>query len=62
MLVKLTYSWVRHMVSVQFRAINEEAVAEGGKPATAEPLLLGITRGELEHRELYLCSLFPRDY
>ncbi|RMH20459.1 MAG: DNA-directed RNA polymerase subunit beta' [Gemmatimonadetes bacterium] len=32
---------------VEFREVNERAVAEGRKPARAEPLLLGITKASL---------------
>src|SRR5690606_18222691 len=30
-----------------FEAVNEQVMKEGGKPATAEPLLLGITKVSL---------------
>ena len=31
----------------EFRAINQKAIAEGRKPATAEPMVLGITQASL---------------
>ena len=31
----------------EFHAINEKAMAEGRKPATAEPMVLGITQASL---------------
>jgi DNA-directed RNA polymerase subunit beta' len=31
----------------EFREVNQKAMAEGGKPARAEPLLLGITKASL---------------
>ena len=33
--------------SFEFEALNEKAVAEGGAPATARPMLLGITKASL---------------
>ena len=32
---------------IEFAAVNEKAIAEGRKPATAEPLVLGITQASL---------------
>ena len=41
-----------------FHAENEKVKAEGGKPATAEPLLLGITKGSLATESFISASSF----
>ncbi len=44
----------------EFEQENLKVTREGGKPAQAAPVLLGITKASLEHRVLYLGSLVPR--
>jgi len=41
-----------------FEAANEEVVSQGGKPATAEPLLLGITKASLSTESFISASSF----
>ncbi len=41
-----------------FNEANEKAVAEGGKPATAEPMLLGITRASLSTESFLSAASF----
>ena len=35
----------------EFEDKNRQVLAEGGEPATALPVLLGVTKASLEHRE-----------
>ncbi|MEM7166294.1 MAG: DNA-directed RNA polymerase subunit beta' [Planctomycetota bacterium] len=42
----------------RFRRINEEIVAQGKKPATAEPLLLGITKASLQSESFISAASF----
>jgi len=43
---------------VEFDEANEKAVAEGGKPATASPVLLGITKASLQTRSFISAASF----
>jgi len=42
-----TYLYGEEVSKKAFHAQNQKVVSEGGKPATAEPLLLGITKASL---------------
>ncbi len=42
------YLWGDQVDRSTFNKVNEEIVANGGKPAEAEPVLLGITKASLE--------------
>ncbi|MGE3163342.1 MAG: DNA-directed RNA polymerase subunit beta' [Planctomycetota bacterium] len=42
----------------RFRRINEEIVAQGKKPATGEPLLLGITKASLQSESFISAASF----
>jgi DNA-directed RNA polymerase subunit beta' len=42
------YLWGDQVDRTNFKRINAEIVANGGKPAEAEPVLLGITKASLE--------------
>jgi len=44
--------------AVEFNHINEEIVAEGGEPARAEPVLLGITKAALNTESFLSASSF----
>jgi len=46
----------------QFDAENERVVAAGGKPATGEPLLLGITKASPLHRVVHLRVVVPGNH
>ena len=43
---------------LQFRMENEKALAEGGKPATASPLLMGITKSALQSESFISAASF----
>src|SRR3989454_9264019 len=43
-----------------FRDVNERAVKKGGKPATSEPLLLGITKSSLTTQSFISAASFQR--
>jgi len=45
---------------VQFRDENERVIAEGGRPATAEPLLLGITKASLSTESFIAAASFQQ--
>ncbi len=45
---------------VQFREENERVNAEGGRPATAEPLLLGITKASLSTESFIAAASFQQ--
>ena len=47
--------WLRFS---QFQALNDEIVEEGGQPAQAEPVLLGITKGALNTESFLSASSF----
>ncbi len=42
------YLWGDQVDRTEFKQINAEIIANGGKPAEAEPVLLGITKASLE--------------
>ena len=42
------FLWGDQVEKVDFESANEEVVEQGGKPAEAEPVLLGITKASLE--------------
>ena len=46
----------------EFNQINEEILAQGGEPATAMPVLLGITKASLETDSLPLGGVVPGDH
>jgi len=43
---------------LEFEQINERTVAEGKKPATAVPILLGITKASLQTRSFFSAASF----
>src|SRR5690606_3303318 len=43
---------------LDFDALNEKALAEGRKPATAMPVLLGITKASLQTRSFFSAASF----
>jgi DNA-directed RNA polymerase subunit beta' len=43
-----TYLWGDQVEKVDFALVNKEIIDQGGKPAEAEPVLLGITKASLE--------------
>jgi len=45
---------------IQFRDENERVIAEGGRPATAEPLLLGITKASLSTESFIAAASFQQ--
>ncbi|MCB0218771.1 MAG: DNA-directed RNA polymerase subunit beta' [Chrysiogenetes bacterium] len=42
----------------RFQEVNQEAIAQGGRPATAEPLLLGITKASLSTESFISAASF----
>ena len=46
----------------RFHSENERVVKEGGQPAVAKPLLLGITRAALSIESFLSAASFPRNY
>ena len=42
----------------RFQEVNQEVIAEGGRPATAEPLLLGITKASLSTESFISAASF----
>lgn len=46
----------------EFKAENQKAMSEGRSPATAEPLVLGITQASLDHLVLHLGGLLPGNH
>jgi DNA-directed RNA polymerase subunit beta' len=42
----------------EFEAINAKAIAEGGKPAEATPVLLGITKASLQTKSFISAASF----
>jgi DNA-directed RNA polymerase subunit beta' len=47
-----------HVDKLIFREVNERAVKKGGKPATSEPLLLGITKASLTTQSFVSAASF----
>jgi DNA-directed RNA polymerase subunit beta' len=47
-----------HVDKAEFDAANEKAVAKGGRPATGEPILLGITKASLQTRSFISAASF----
>jgi DNA-directed RNA polymerase subunit beta' len=47
-----------HVDKLTFREVNERAVKKGGKPATSEPLLLGITKASLTTQSFISAASF----
>jgi len=45
---------------VRFREENERVIADGGRPATAEPLLLGITKASLSTESFIAAASFQQ--
>ena len=43
----------------RFMKENEKIIKLGGRPAIAEPLLLGITRAAVTSDSIYFCSFIP---
>lgn len=44
-----------------FESANAKAIEEGGIPAVARPILLGITKASLA-TDSSICSIIPRNY
>ena len=51
-----------HVEKWRFDEENAKVIGRGGEPAIAEPLLLGITKASLVHRELHLGGVVPGDH
>ncbi len=47
-----------HVDKAEFDAANDKAVAKGGRPATGEPILLGITKASLQTRSFISAASF----
>ncbi len=47
-----------HVDKLTFRVVNDRAVKKGGKPATSEPLLLGITKASLTTQSFISAASF----
>ncbi len=47
-----------HVDKAEFDAANEKAIAKGGRPATGEPILLGITKASLQTRSFISAASF----
>ena len=47
-----------HVDRQEFDAVNEKAVLNGGKPATGQPVLLGITKASLQTRSFISAASF----
>ncbi len=47
-----------HVDKAEFEAMNEKALADGRKPATGEPILLGITKASLQTRSFISAASF----
>ena len=47
-----------HVDKAEFDAVNEKAIAEGRKPASGEPILLGITKASLQTRSFISAASF----
>jgi len=47
-----------HVDREEFEEVNREAEAEGLKPATAEPILLGITKASLQTKSFFSAASF----
>ena len=52
------YLWGDQVDRTTFKRINAEIVANGGKPAEAEPVLLGITKASLETESFISAASF----
>jgi DNA-directed RNA polymerase subunit beta' len=47
-----------HVDRAEFDAANEKALSKGGRPATGEPILLGITKASLQTRSFISAASF----
>jgi DNA-directed RNA polymerase subunit beta' len=47
-----------HVEKVRFEDVNRQVVAEGGKPAVAKPVLLGITKASLSTESFISAASF----
>ncbi|PWG18549.1 DNA-directed RNA polymerase subunit beta' [Salibaculum griseiflavum] len=47
-----------HVDKQEFEAANEKAISKGGRPATGEPILLGITKASLQTRSFISAASF----
>ncbi|MGV6810955.1 MAG: DNA-directed RNA polymerase subunit beta' [Brevirhabdus sp.] len=47
-----------HVDKAEFDAANEKALAKGGRPASGEPILLGITKASLQTRSFISAASF----
>jgi DNA-directed RNA polymerase subunit beta' len=48
----------KHVDKFEFRRINERVIEQGGKPATAQPVLLGITKAALRSESFISAASF----
>jgi DNA-directed RNA polymerase subunit beta' len=55
------YFWGEQVDRASFLAENKRIEEAGGKPAEAEPILLGITKASLETESFISARLLPRD-
>ncbi|MCG6902113.1 MAG: DNA-directed RNA polymerase subunit beta', partial [Rhodobacter sp.] len=47
-----------HVDKAEFEEANEKAISKGGRPATGEPILLGITKASLQTRSFISAASF----
>ena len=47
-----------HVDKPELEAANEKAISKGGRPATGEPILLGITKASLQTRSFISAASF----
>ena len=47
-----------HVDRAEFEAVNEKALSKGGRAATGEPILLGITKASLQTRSFISAASF----
>ena len=52
------FLWGDQVERITFKKVNEELAEQGGKPAEAEPVLLGITKASLETESFISAASF----
>ena len=51
--------WGDQVDRLEFEKENRRVIEQGGKPAEAVPVLLGITKASLENRQLHFSCFVP---
>ena len=51
-----------HVDRAEFEAANEKALSKGGRAATGEPILLGITKASLQTRSFISAASFRKQH